>query len=294
MTLEHHAVNGAGTPSPDQVADALAERIRSGRLKEGERIPTQGQLVEEFKVERRTVRQAQALLRQAGLITGGGKGAPARVASPHAQGVVPEEPQETVAVLGPRVIEAFEVQDVRIDAICLTTETLNQALAEPLRRVQARQITPQSIRIRVLVPARSLSLAFPRPAEDSVTEDAVHEHWLTLRNRYGSELLKRAREITSRGIDVDVTLRTLPVTPIAKLYLLNGSEALFAFYNVARREEQIAGTPSAIYDTLGAESMLFPFELHAGRRDEAFVQQSQAWFDSLWGTLAEDNIELSS
>jgi hypothetical protein len=146
----------------------------------------------------------------------------------------------------------------------------------------------------VMVPSRDLELAFPRPAEKSGDERLVHEHWLSLRNSHGRVLRSSLRALRStRGIDVEVTLKALPFTPPVKLYLLNGSEALFAYYTVKKREEQIDDTPTEIYDALGSDSMLFPFEQGGGGRDKAFVTQSQAWFNGLWGTLAM-NITLSS
>ncbi|WP_405999983.1 GntR family transcriptional regulator [Streptomyces sp. NBC_00829] len=289
MTHEHHAVNGTRKPSPADVADVLTERIRTGLLKAGERMPTQEVLAEEFGVERRAVRQALDLLREAGLLTAATKGAPARIALPAEADASVEEPQQTAAGLGPRVMEAFEAPEVRIDAICLTAESLNLALAEPLQLIRSGQIVPESVKLRLLLPSRNLHLAFPRPAEKSGDERRVHEHWLSLRNNHGAVLRHSLRSLRStRGIDVEVTLKALPFTPPVKLYLLNGSEALFAFYTVTKRQEQIDDTALEIYDVLGSDSMLFPFERGGATRDEAFVTQSQAWFDGLWGTLAMD------
>lgn len=40
---------------------------------------------------------------------------------------------------------------------------------------------------------------------------------------------------------------------------------------------------------LGSHSTLFSFARASGQvRDEAFVEQSQRWFDSLWSTIATD------
>ncbi|WP_406304247.1 GntR family transcriptional regulator [Streptomyces sp. NBC_00885] len=290
VTHEHAAVNGVRKrPSPAEVAEILTERIRSRRLKSGERMPTQESLAEEFGVERRAVRQALDLLREAGLLTAAVKGAPARIALPPEADPAVEEPQQTAAGLGPRLIEAFEKPHVRIDAVSLTAESLNMALAEPLQLIRSGRITPETVKVRVMVPSRDLDLAFPRPAEEESGDgQLVHDHWLSLRNNHGAVLRHSLRALRStRGIDVEVTLRALPFTPPVKLYLLNGSEALFAFYTVTKREEQIDDTPLEIFDVLGSNSMLFPFGLGGGARDEAFVTQAQAWFDGLWGTLAK-------
>ncbi len=289
MTHEHTAVNGAGKPSPSEVAGILTERIRTGRLKVGERMPTQEHLADEFGVERRAVRQALELLRQEGLLTAGVRGAPARVARPPEPNTPAEAPQQTAASLGPRIMEAFREPHVTVDALCLTAESLSLALADPLQLMRSGRLSPETVKVRLLVPSRDLDMAFPRPAEESGNERLVHDHWLALRNSHGQVLRSNLRALrTTRGIDVEVTLRTLPFTPPVKLYVLNGAEALFAYYTVTKREEQIDDTPTVIYDALGSDSMLFAFEKDGETRDEAFVRHSQAWFDALWGTLAMD------
>ncbi|MFD8615430.1 GntR family transcriptional regulator, partial [Streptomyces sp. NPDC059631] len=62
--------------SPQEIADVLRERIRSGELKAGDRLPTQAGLAEEFGVERGTVRLALRELQQAGLLSNVSKGSP--------------------------------------------------------------------------------------------------------------------------------------------------------------------------------------------------------------------------
>ncbi len=85
-----------------------------------------------------------------------------------------------------------------------------------------------------------------------------------------------------------MTFRALPFTPPVKLYLLNGSEALIAYYMLTRREEEVYSQTLEMYDTLGTESLLFSFERRTGQRDAAFVDQSQKWFDALWETITSD------
>lgn len=67
----------------------MAERIRSGAWAEGMRLPSEEKLREEFETSRGPVRQALALLRSEGLVTGG-RGAPPRVRK-----AVPSQPFDT-------------------------------------------------------------------------------------------------------------------------------------------------------------------------------------------------------
>ena len=58
-----------GAPLYEQVADALREDIRSGRLKPGDRLPSERELRERFGVAGNTARAALVALRSEGLIT---------------------------------------------------------------------------------------------------------------------------------------------------------------------------------------------------------------------------------
>ncbi|GIH18836.1 GntR family transcriptional regulator [Rugosimonospora africana] len=51
-----------------EVADRLSEEIRAGRLANGQRLPGEVKLAEQFSVSRSTVRQALACLQDAGLV----------------------------------------------------------------------------------------------------------------------------------------------------------------------------------------------------------------------------------
>ncbi|MFJ3718837.1 GntR family transcriptional regulator [Streptomyces sp. NPDC090057] len=286
VAQENVAVNGSGRLTSRQIADVLRERIRTGELKAGERLPTQAELAVEFGVERGAVRQALRALADDGLLSGVSKGSPPRVAEP---APAHDEPQPTMVGLAPRLTEAFAAPHVRIDAVCLTAQSLIPALGEPLRLIHEGRIRPGRIDVRVLLPSRDINLAFPVSVEAQGDDDPVHRRWLEMRNAQGQVLQYNLRALRStHDIDVHVTFRALPFTPPVKLYLLNGVEALFAHYMVTRREEPTDSGTLEMYDTLGSESLLFSFERRAGQRDAAFVEQSQKWFDALWETITTD------
>jgi biotin operon repressor len=286
VTQENVAVNGTGRLSPQEIADVLRERIRAGELKAGDRLPTQAELADEFGVERGAVRQALRSLQDDGLLTDVSKGSPPRIAQPPAPGH--DEPQPTMVALAPRLTAAFSAPRVRIDAACLTAESLIPALGEPLRLIHGGRLKPARIDVRILLPSRDISLAFPVPVDGRGDDDPVHQRWLAMRNAQGHVLRHNLQTLRSHGIEVDVTFRALPFTPPVKLYLLNGEEALMAYYMVTRREEATDSGTLDMYDVLGTESLLFSFEKAAGQRDAAFVEESQKWFDALWETITTD------
>ncbi|MFC4466239.1 winged helix-turn-helix domain-containing protein [Streptomyces xiangluensis] len=286
VTQENVAVNGSRRLSPQEIADILRDRIRGGELKAGDRLPTQAELAEEFGVERGTVRQALRALQEDGLLSNVSKGSPPRIAE-----VSPptDEPQPTMVGLAPQLMEAFAAKHVRIDAACLTAETLLTALAEPVRHIHEGSIRPESIDVRILLPSREINLAFPVAVGGRSDDDQVHKRWLAQRNAQGHVLRHNLQSLrASHGIDVHVTFRALPFTPPVKLYLLNGVEALIAYYMLTRREEEWDSGTLDMYDTLGSKSLLFSFEKSAGERDAAFVAESQKWFDALWATITTD------
>lgn len=295
MTGRADRTGGERRPGAQGIADELRERIRAGALKAGDRLPTQATLAAQFDVERGTVRQALQLLEADGLLANRSKGSPPRVAP-----TVPaaEAPQSTMVTLSARLVEAFHEPRVRIDAVCLTTETLMLALGEPLRLIYEGRLRPESLDVRILLPSRDIDLAFPVPVDDPDPDadgsDPVHRSWLATRNAQGQVLrhnLRSLRHSSSPGIDVTVTFRALPFTPQMQLYLLNGEEALFSYYKVTRREEEIDGdTTLEMYAASDPQALGFCFERRAGDRDRAFVEDSQGWFDALWGTIATDLI----
>ncbi|MFF2513356.1 winged helix-turn-helix domain-containing protein [Streptomyces sp. NPDC058086] len=290
---EHASVNGRNrSPRPQrshrEVADELRSRIRSGRLRPGQRMPTQAKLADEFGVERGAVRQALRILQSEHLLVNVSKGSPATVADTLERALTGPEasPQPTTVALGGRITAAFEAPHVEIDALCLTSISLTLAMGEPLRQIHAGRIKPARVDVRVLLPSSDIDLAFPAPVDASAA-GRLQRGWLTNRNAQGQVLRHNLLALrATHGIDVNVTFRALPFTPPVKLYLLNGVEALFAYYTLTRREEEVDHEYLEMYDVRGTQSMLFPFAQGTGLRDTTFVEQSHLWFNALWETIS--------
>ncbi|MGW0712852.1 GntR family transcriptional regulator [Streptomyces sp. NPDC002643] len=288
--------------SHHEVADVLRGRIRSGELRPGQRMPTQAKLADEFGVERGAVRQALRILQSEHLLTNVSKGSPATVAARLGTGGIGgpgAPPRPTMVELAPRISAAFGAPHVVIDALCLTAVSLTLAVGEPLREIHAGRIKPARVDVRVLLPSRDIPLAFPAPVDPSLGTSAdrrLQRRWLAQRNAQGQVLKHNLLALRStHGVDVHVSFRALPFTPPVKLYLLNGSEALFAYYTVQRKEAEVDSEQLEMYDAEGTQSMLFAFErsVTAAPRDVTFVEQSRLWFDALWDTISSD-LQLTS
>ncbi|MEU8957225.1 winged helix-turn-helix domain-containing protein [Streptomyces sp. NPDC048518] len=302
VTQENVAVNGSGKRSPQDIADTLRDRIQAGELRAGERLPTQAELAEEFGVERGAVRQAMKKLQSEGLLSNVSKGSPPRVAQagPAAASV---GPQPSMVALGPRLADAFAQPHVTIDVVSYTAETLMIAIGEPVRLIHEGRLHPQSIKVRILLPSSNIKLAFPVPrgddrdeaGDDESNRGRLHRRWLAQRNAQGQVLRHNLRALrSSHGIDVDVTFRALPFTTPVKLYLLNGNEALLAYYTLTANSVELGENGSDpevmdIWDAGGIKAPVFSFErAGAGSRDTLFVDESQKWFDALWETITTD------
>ncbi|GHC59293.1 winged helix-turn-helix domain-containing protein [Streptomyces flavofungini] len=292
-------MNGSRKTSPQDIANALRDRIRTGTLKAGDRLPTQAQIAQEFGVERGTVRQALLSLQRDGLLNHISRGSPPRVAgeagaSAASGGPSQPQPQPSMVALLPRLVEAFREPHVRIDAVSYTAETLMNAVTEPIRRIHQGQLRPESIDVRILLPSSAISLAFPVPVEITDERDRVRlqQRWLAQRNAQGQVLRHNLVSLRqSHDIDVHVTFRALPLTTPVKLYLLNKSEALLAYYTLESMEVPLdaeAGESVRAYDAGGLTTTLFPFIDGDSSRDSGFVKESQKWFDALWETITTD------
>jgi DNA-binding transcriptional regulator YhcF (GntR family) len=264
--------------SPDHLAGVLRDRIRSGELPRNARLPTQRALVEEFGVNRTTVRQALAILEREGYLSARGRGAPAVVSSPGL-----DEPRPAGVEVADRIALAFQADDITIDAFCLTTETLNAALAGPLIAISTGELTPESISIRVILPDPDAPLAYPRLITDP-TDRRPLDRLRRLTRTFATSVRHQLTSLAEMGLvpKVSVEIRCVPITPVQKIYLLNGTEALTAYYQVVPRVVEYEQEQLEIYDVLGLNSKVF-----RSSSDTAFVGESHLWFESLWSTLAQ-------
>lgn len=293
MDEEDAGTNGSRPPYR-YIADVLRGEIHDGRYPVGERIPSQADLEDRFQVSRPTIQRALGVLRDDGYIDNQ-RGRSAEVLPWQDRAEVPspsEEPEPAYVVLAAHVAEAFKEQDVTIDAYSLTTETLTRALAVPLLRIQNEQLNPRSIKLRLLLPSLQAQLAIPRMVDDPADErpiwrlrQLVRAHVLALRSSIGALAELRPE------IEQSVEVRTAPITPVHKLYLVNGNTALSGYYQVVRRDVDFGKRGKGeIYDVLGISAMLFAYRWDPNEpdsRDSVFVTESQDWFNSLWSTIAE-------
>jgi DNA-binding transcriptional regulator YhcF (GntR family) len=269
-------------PPFKQVANALRAAILTGKVKPGEKLPSQNELATQYGVARMTIQQSLRILRDEGLIV-------SRVGS----GVYVREQADQAVGLRPHIEKAFERETVRIDFAGLTGETLLGALEEPIDRIRRGRLTPQSITIRMLLPDLTQPIAVPSRAGENPGDDpAVRARMAGIAHRSAGEIIHSVRELGSLGLvpKVEVEARVVSGLPMMfKLYALNDEEIFFGFYPVVERDVEIDGKPVPTFDAVGKDTVLFHHS--TSDNDQAtgsqYVDQARRWFESLWGTMGQ-------
>jgi len=270
-------------PPYQQVARDLRAAILTKRFGPGEKLPSGPELAKHYGVARMTVQQAIRLLRDEGLVV-----------SRQGSGVFVRARTEKPVGLRPHVERAFEASQVTIDFAGFAGETLAGALAEPLDKIRAGRLAPQSIRIRALVPDPTVAWSLPARTADLADDPEFRERVAGITARSLTAIADSLQELAELGLvpQADAQLRVHSVAPLFKLYILNGDEVFFGFYPVVERTLTIHGAEHSVYDLMGKDAVLFHYAATPGAAegstDSQYVEQAQRWFDSMWATVTRE------
>jgi DNA-binding transcriptional regulator YhcF (GntR family) len=280
LTLDHMSLDPDDPRPPyQQVANHLRAAILTRKLAPGEKLPSGNELAKSYGVARMTVQQAIRVLRDEGLIV-----------SRQGSGVYVRERTARAVALRPHVERAFEQPKVSIDFAGFSGETLHGVIQEPLDKIRIGQLRPETITLRILIPDTHRPWAFPCRADDLADEPAFRERHTQLSRRHTDAITETVAELADLGLVGSATaeVRVHGGTPTFKLYLLNNSEAFFGFYPLTEHTVALHGQPVPIYDLMGKDVTLFHYERGDDPSDIGgqFVEQAQAWFDSMWATVS--------
>ncbi|MGW1745488.1 GntR family transcriptional regulator [Streptomyces sp. NPDC002092] len=274
-----------------RVATQLRARIVDNTYPLRSFLPSQRDLAEEFGVSRDTVQRVLRELADEGWIESR-QGSGSRVVK--TPGPQPSQPRphavtETIDSLLDR---AFEEPEVALDVYTLTSESLSAHMQLQAERIPRREIAPQRIALRMLLPSESLVLPYPQvkgDRKDSRLRDRLHN----ITRDYTAALTRLFRDLETQKLvpSVSIEIRRVPLIPTFKLYLVNGVEALHGPYKVIERQIMLDdGEEVAALDVLGLGATLTH---HAKDADDpksegtVFVDSMREWFDSVWTHLAE-------
>ncbi|GLU49841.1 GntR family transcriptional regulator [Nocardiopsis ansamitocini] len=271
-------------PPFQQVASALRAAILTRKFEPGDKLPSGPELAKTYGVARMTVQQAVRLLRDEGLVV-----------SQQGRGVFVRQRTSRPVGLRPHIERAFTSQTVTIDFAGFGGETLHGALQEPLDKVREGRLTPETIRMRILVPDLSASMGLPVRTDTLADDPDVRNRMrrIMLRNTQGIE--DAVHELESLGLVQSAVVRTrvYSVAPMFKLYLINGQEAFFGYYPVKENIVSVNKEKVEIFDLMGRDATLFH---HAADEDpestgSQYVAQSQVWFNSIWENVSREREE---
>jgi DNA-binding transcriptional regulator YhcF (GntR family) len=267
-------------PPYQQVSSALRASILTGKLAPGDQLPSGSQLASHYGVARMTVQQAVRVLRDEGLVV-----------SRQGSGVFVRERTARPVELRPVLERAFAAPDVTIDFAGFSGETLNGALSEPLDKVRAGQLVPNSITIRILATDSSEPVRLPCRADTLEDDPEFRARSAAITQRSTQAIADSVHELADLGLikTGTVEVRLQPTTPLFKLYILNGQEAFFGFYPVVSYDVRVGDDRRSMYLLMGKDSVLFHHQRDDRddtSTDSLYLDQAQAWFDSVWNTIA--------
>jgi DNA-binding transcriptional regulator YhcF (GntR family) len=264
-----------------QVASSLGAAIRTRDLKPGEKLPSHSQLTELYGFARATIQRALRDLEEEGLVV-----------SRKGSGVFVRVRTERPAGLRPYVEQAFASEHVTIDFAGFTSETLDDALQEPLDKIRTGRLRPASISVRILVPDMSVPQAAPVRQSDGADYEPLRTR--VRRKMVGSVrgIRDSVTELSNLGLvhETSVDVRLHGGTPFFKLYVINGADIFFGYYPVKPNTVVIKGKKIPIFDLLGKDAVLFHHSVNDTDSSSGGqqVQQARMWFDSVWDTIGRD------
>ncbi|MET8353456.1 MULTISPECIES: GntR family transcriptional regulator [unclassified Micromonospora] len=266
-------------PQSQQIAGVLRAAILTGRLGPGDQLPSQPALAARYGVARETVKNALDVLRRERLIL-----------SRQGSGSYVRAQTERPVGLRPHIEAAFASPNVTIDFAGFSGETLHGAMQEPLDKIRAGRLAPESVTIRMLLVDLSVPTGVPSRAADGMDDPAVRARAERIVRRHAEAVAESVGELAALGLirSARVEIRTQVTAPQFKLYVLNGVEAFFGFYPVVQHAVTIKEQQVSINDVMGKDATLFHVSIddEGGALGAEYVSQAQTWFNSVWDNVA--------
>lgn len=266
-------------PPYQQVANNLRAAILTRKFAPGEKLPSGPDLSKRYGVARMTIQQAIRILRDEGLVV-----------SRQGSGVFVRERTERPVGLRPHLERAFEEAHVSVDFAGFSGETLHGAIAEPLDKIRAGRLRPASVSVRLLVPNPDVPWTLPATVNGMEDSPAFRKRARGIMQRHTEAIVDTVNELGDLGLveDARAEIRSVPTVPLFKLYLINDAEVFFGYYPVQEHTVTLDGSPTAIWDLMGKDTILFHHSADADDDTLAsqYVKQSRMWFDSIWNTVS--------
>lgn len=288
--------NRSGGSAVFRVVEELRARMAGGSYQLDSLLPAQRDLAEELSVSRDTVQRALKQLKAEGWVKSR-QGSGTRVVK--VQNVQSSSAKGRVT-LRDFFDEAFARPDVHLDVATLTSENLNTQVRGQIERIRERhneepgnsENPPRRVTIRLLLPSERVEIPYVRAQDD--TDSAVtvrlRERLLDLSRKHSDLIQEELRQMQEDGLveSAGIEIRHVDMAPSCKLYLINGTQALYAPYTAAERvivlgdEEKVA----ALDVKPGVRLTHYAKDDNPQAHGSVFVDDWQEWFDSMWAHVA--------
>jgi hypothetical protein len=191
--------------------------------------------------------------------------------------------------LRPYVEQAFTAEHVSIDFAGFSGETLHGVVQEPLDKIRTGEIKPDSVTIRMLLPDTTRPMTVPCRVEDLADDPDYRARMHQVTGRHAYAILETVQELARLGRikEAATEIRAYQVPPLFKLYLLNREEAFFGLYPLVEHKIPFPDGTHPVYDLMGKDAVVFRHSKATGdTADAQFVDQAQAWFNSMWDHIS--------
>jgi DNA-binding transcriptional regulator YhcF (GntR family) len=271
-------------PPFQQVVGVLKAAILTRKFEPGDQLPSYAELAKQFGVSPMTAQKAVGILRAEGLVI-----------TRHGTGSFVRQRTERSVGLRPHVEQIFEAGGpVAIDFAGFSGETLYGVIQEPLDKIRAGRLSIESLTIRMLLPDLTKPIGLPALAPSGDDSAAVRARMDRIAQRSTQAIVDQVDELAALGLVKAATadVRVFHTSPVFKLFLLNRSESFFGFYPVVEHSVAVGGEPTSIFDPMGKDAVLFHYAVSDDESSigDQHVQQAQAWFDSVWTSVAKGHV----
>jgi hypothetical protein len=190
--------------------------------------------------------------------------------------------------LRPFIEEAFTRDDVSIDFAGFSGETLHGIIQEPLDKIRTGRLKPETVTIRLLLPDTTKPMVLPCRADDLADDPDNRARLDRLVTRHAHAIGDTLDELASLGLtrQASVQIRAHGCPPLFKMYILNSDDMFFGLYPIIKHTITTPCGPHDIYDLMGKDSVVFHHSAINGQANRQYIQQAQAWFDSMWDNIS--------
>lgn len=268
-------------PPFQQLASVLRAAILTKKYGPGEQLPSGNEMARTYGVSRATVQDALRVLKNEG-----------HVASVQGRGVYVRERTTRPVGLRPIIEHAFEQPNVSIDFAGFSGETLHGAIQEPLDKIRAGRLTPESVSIRMLVPDPTVPWGIPCDFDTLADNPGGRDRMRGIMERHTQAIADSVAELEDLGLvkDAKAQIKVHGSPLVFKVYIINGQEVFFGYYPVKKNTVRIKGKQTDIYDLVGKDASLFHHDVDGGPDsiEYQYVEETRAWFESMWTTVAHE------